>query len=63
MHRASAKPKAIEAIFMIALMIATPALTLQTGIMNDNYQSELDEAARAAYTTSNAAPDLSLIHI
>ena len=57
MNRASAKPKAIEAIFMIALMIATPALTLQTGIMNDNYQSELDEAARAAYTTSTAAPD------
>ena len=37
MHRATAKPKAIEAIFMIALMIATPALTLQTGIMNDHF--------------------------
>ena len=63
MHRASAKPKAIEAIFMIALMIATPALTLQTGIMNDNYQGELDEAAKAAYTTSNAAPDCSLSEV
>ena len=63
MHRASAKPKAIEAIFMIALMIATPALTLQTGIMNDNFQKELDEAAKSAYTTPTTSQDCTLSNV
>ena len=60
MHRPLGISKTTQAIFMIGLMIATPALTVQTGQIYDGDLPEAEKADPGFLTTSSTTPDCDL---